>query len=71
MGIIDGAVFLLGNQCGVNHGLEIWKLQDDELSLDCLMHSVEKSFPFLLIRVDVFRGLAGKVVELGQVLAYS
>ena len=67
MGVIDGAVFLFRNECGVDQGLEVWELQHTELCLESLVHSVKETILLLFIGVDISRGIAGKVVELGQV----
>ena len=65
MGFIVGAVFLLCNECGVDQGLEVWKLQYTELCLEGLVHSVKETVLLLFICVDISWGIAGKVVELG------
>ena len=67
MGVIDGAVFLFRNECGVDQGLEVRKLQYTELSLEGLVHPGKETVFLLFICVDISRGIAGKVVELGQI----
>jgi len=69
VGVIDGAVFLLRNECGVDQGLEVRKLQYTELCLEGLVHSVKETVLLLFVCVDIFRGIAGKVVELSQIFA--
>ena len=65
VGIVNGAMLPFGDQGSVDHGLKIRKLQDAELGLDGLVHSMEKPVLLLLVCVDIIWGITGKIIELG------
>ena len=67
--VIDRAVLFFCDKRGVYQGLEVWELQHIELCLEGLVHPMKETVLLFLIRVGISWSIAGKVVELSQVLA--
>ena len=64
VGVEHLAVFPFGNPCRVYHSLKIWECQDAELSLQDLVHTIQKTIFFLFFGIGIIPSIAGKTVEL-------
>ena len=58
------AVFPLGNSCRADQPLKVWERQDAQLSLQDLVHTIQKMILFLFLSISVIPRIAGKTVEL-------